>query len=141
MVSHQVCHTLHIVGTAHHHDLVSHMEVVIPTGKKVHAIAVDSGHIHSVYAGEMHLSQCLSVHLRVGHHNASGYHRLLVNIFIRTPFYFNLWTDEGLDWQNIAFCTDNAELIPHTENGVTGWRVQFSVVMNTGAYNVSVQEV
>ena len=86
------------------------MEVVVSACKNVHSLTGNTGYVNAVYAGEVHLTQGLTVHFRTGNDDTAR-NKVLYFILLAVPFSFNLWSDESLDGFSISLCTYNEQFI------------------------------
>ena len=76
---------------------------------------------------EVHLTQCLTVHLRTGNDDSSGY-EVLNLILLAVPLSIDLRTDESLDSLGISLCTNHEQLVAYLEGCLAVRDAHLSVV-------------
>ena len=103
------------------------MEVVVTACEEIHTLTGNTGHVHTIYTGEVHLTKGLAVHLRTGNDDSSGYEMLNL-ILLAVPLCINLRTDESLDGLCISLSTNHEQLVAYLKCCLAVRDAHFSVV-------------
>ncbi len=106
------------------------MEVVVAASKNVHSLTGDTGYVHAIYAGEVHLTEGLTVHFWTGNDNAAG-NKVLNLILLAVPFCINLRADECLDCFCISLSTNYEEFVAYLKGCLTVWDAHLALVQET----------
>ena len=70
-VAHLGSHAIDGILGADDHNAVSHLQTKVAFAEEVQVATPDAGHVHAIHAGEVHLTQCLTVHAWVGNDDTS----------------------------------------------------------------------
>ena len=139
-VTHHLCHTIYVLLRTYYQDSITYMEVVVSACEDVHALSRDASYIDAIHAGEVHLAQGLTVHLWSSNDDSLA-HEVLNLVFLTIPFSLYLRTDEGLDSLCVGFCTYHQELVAYLEGGLAVRNAHLALVEESGANDVTVQEL
>ncbi len=116
------------------------MEVVVTPGKEVHALTRDTCHVHAIDAREVHLAQCLSVHLGASDDDTLR-HEVLYFVVLLVPFCLRLRADESLDGFGVSLGAHDEQFVAHLKGRLAGGDAYLAVVEQAGTYEVAVKEL